>query len=269
MNTAAHAMPTATPRLPLYLRGQEHTTVDAAGPALAVRRTGKSIARHPIARLSRIISGRNVQWSGRALNLCMQEEIPIVILDDKGSPCGYIQPAIVHRSTLDSLLQQWVDIPHWHISLENWQRAQRIRLVKAWCANRVLSGHDVSEKEFRELVRLHVQRMKTMKTETNSLWCAALAAYVSQKLQEAGAAARYWGHGGDVLDLRGVLLELLEVALALEFAGFGQAAHTNEAAQLRILHAFGKTMNQTIALILGSLHQYIRSQLEEWHCTPL
>lgn len=265
MNTATHALQTATPRLPLYLRGWEHTSVDALGPALAVQRAGRSLVRYPIARLSRIISGRNVQWSGRALNLCMHEEIPIVILDDKNSPCGYIQPAVVHRSTLDSLLQQWVDIPHWHISLENWQRAQRMRLVKAWCARRGRSGHDVSEKEYRELVRLHVQRMETMEAETNSLWCAALAAYVSQKLQEAGVAARYWGHGGGVLDLRGVFLELLEVALALEFAGLGQAAHTNEAAQLRILHAFGQTMNETIALILGSLHQYIRSQLEEWH----
>lgn len=264
MNTAAHAMPTATPRLPLYLKGREHTTVDAEGPALAVHRTGKSIARYPIARLSRIISGRNVQWSGRALNLCMQEEIPIVILSDKGNPCGYIQPAIVHRSTLDSLLQQWVDVPNWRISLENWQRAQRMRLVKTWCARRVQSGHDVSETLFRELVRLHVQHKKTTETEANSFWCAALAAYVSQKLHQAGVAARYWGHGGDVLDLRGILLELLQVALALEFAGVGRAAHADEATKLRVLHAFGETMNETIAHIIGSLHQYIRSQLEAW-----
>lgn len=264
MNSAAHAMPTATPRLPLYLRGREHTTVDAAGPALAVHRTGKSLVRYPIARLSRIISGRNVQWSGRALGLCMQEGIPIVILDDKGSPCGYVQPAVVRRSTLDSLLQQWVDIPHCHADLENWQRTQRMRLVKAWCANRVLSGHDISEKEFRELVRLHVQRIKTTEIETCSLWGAALAAYVSRKLQEAGVAARYWCHGGDVLDLRSVLRELLEVALTLELSGLGQAAHTDDAALLRIMHTFGQTLNHTITLILGSLHQYIRNQLEEW-----
>lgn len=263
MNTAAHHPQTETPRLPLYLRGQDRTAVDAEGPALAVRRTGKSLTRYPIVRIARIIAGRNVQWSGGALHLCMQEEIPIVLIDGTGTPTGYIQPALIHPSHMDGLLRQWVDLPDWPESLDNWLRAQRMHLVKTWCANRVRNDHEITEEAFRELVRRHVQQ--PVGRTGDELTRAALAAYAGQKLQEAGIAPRYWGHGGGTLDLRAALITLLEISLALEFASLGHAAQTDAAVRLRILHAFGKTLNDSVLQILGSLHQHIRGQLEEWH----
>lgn len=256
---------TTSVRLPLYLRGRERTTVDAEGPALAVRRTGRAIARYPVARLARVIAGPNVHWTGRALRLCMVYEIPIVLMGTGESPVGYIQPALVHRSGMDGLLRQWVDRPEWSEQLKNWMRAQRMRILKNWRTAQAQAGKPVSEDEFNELVRRHVQHPATEQyPRVPETYRAALSAFASQKLQEAGIGARYWGHGGDVLDLRAALLELLEIALSLEFSGLGHASQVDEAARLRILHAFGQSLSQTLYHILGNLHQHVRGHLEEW-----
>lgn len=265
-HTLTPSRPTAASvRLPLYLRGRERTAVDAEGPALTVRRTGRAIARYPIARLARIIAGPNVHWTGRALRLCMVYEIPIVLMGTGESPVGYIQPALVHRSGMDGLLRQWVDRPEWPEQMKNWMRAQRMSILKNWRAAQAQAGKPVPDDDFEELARRHVQRAEMEQyLQVPKTYRAALAAFAGQKLQEAGICARYWGHGGDVLDLRAALLELLELALSLEFSGLGHASQVDEAARLRILHVFSQSLTQTVYHILGSLHQHVRGLLEEW-----
>lgn len=185
----------AETRLPLYLKGRERTSVDAEGPALVVRKVGRAAVRYPLARLARIIAGAKIQWSGRALRLCMDAEIPIVLVGDGDTPVGYVQPAVLHRSRLDGLLLQWVDCPQWPDRLQNWQRAQRMFLVKAWHSAHEQIDAGAADGDFKELVRRYVQETDPARADSGKIYRAALAAFATQKIQEAGLAARYWGHG--------------------------------------------------------------------------
>ncbi len=253
--------------LPLYLRGQAATCVDADGPSLLVRRAGHAPDRYPVARLSRVIASQRVEWSGAALRLCMTAKIPIVVLDGDGEPLGYVQPARVARSSLDRLLREALDRPDWPERYENFVRAQRMRLVRQWIEGLQARGVPLDVRVLRERVRADVFRWRQPDRPAapgRELWQGALAAFASRQALCAGVSLRYWGCGGGCLDLAGDMAALLGLSLELELSGAGEAAHGDPVAMLRVLHAFGERTAATAREFLGRMHGWARRTVEEW-----
>src|SRR5438477_2491018 len=91
--SSAQAQPAAVPRRPLFLRPAGCARVDADGPALRVRAERRAEARFPLDRVSRIVVGARVNFSAEALRACLDRAIPIVIVNEDGTPLGSITPA--------------------------------------------------------------------------------------------------------------------------------------------------------------------------------
>lgn len=262
----ATAAPSITARLPLYLYGRRATRVQRDGPALLVRRATLSDARYPLARLSRIISRQSVEWSASALSACMEARIPIVFLDGRHQPVGYLFPPIHAPSRLDAVLKEFLDFPDWPDRYADWLRAERMRILRDWRARRNGEGRPVNETQYRELVQCHVYQSDPAPPESAGAWihAGALTAWALRCLQDAGLAPTYWGHDGEPLHLASDLARLLDLALTLELHGLGESVHGGEDALLRVLHAFGQHIREQCLRILGRLHRNIRERLELW-----
>ena len=75
-------------RKPVYLDGVERMRVRAGVAALAIVRQGWETVRLPIARISRVIASRSVDWDSEALILCLRHAVPIIFLDTDGQALG-------------------------------------------------------------------------------------------------------------------------------------------------------------------------------------
>jgi hypothetical protein len=266
MTTAAPLTGAALPRLPLYLRGSAPTQVDADGPALLMRVQYQSAQRYPLARLSRIIAAQRVEWRSAALNACQHAHLPIVFLDNKGEPAGYLYPMQGKPSRLNQLIEEVLERDDWAEHYLNWLRAERMGLVRAWWHERQQAGEALNEAELHEQIRRHVYHAEenTPVLPPGSPQIAALTAHVLHSLHQAGLKSCYWGAQGQPLDLTDDLRHLLELALALEMHGLGERLHGEDAALLRILHAYAERLPGLLEHLYGSLHRRLRTLLEEW-----
>lgn len=251
--------------LPLYLRGKTTTRVDALGPALRVLRQEKAAVCYPLARISRVIAHQKVEFSAEALSACMRARIPLVLVDGEGRPTGYVQPAQVAPSNLDGLLREFVDQADWIERYQNWLRARRMAIVRAWEHSQKDLGHEVTPIVHAEKVRLWVHpRGNVHVLSAWSLYEGALASHVSKRLLQAGVEPRYWALDGVVLDLRTDLIALLEMAISLERDGLGAAMHGQTEALLHILQRLGSQLQERVDGHLARLHRFLREGLEIW-----
>lgn len=265
MNTASAPAHDDTPRLPLYLRGSVATQISGQSNAIIVKRSGHAANRYPLVRLSRIIANQRVEISASAIQCCMDARIPIVLIDADGQPTGYIQPPQSAPSRLDDRLRELMDHPDADALYQHWKRAQRMRLIHAWEEQQRHAGREITANEHHENVRRHLDSDgKVHIIAAWSLYEGALAAHVSQRLQQAGVSARYWGEDGKAFDLRSEIVEHLELALNLEISGLGKDLHGQTEALLRVLHSFGPTLTAHIDDFMKRLHKTLREQLEEW-----
>jgi hypothetical protein len=252
--------------LPLYLKGGNACHIDLQGPALTYRKGHANPLRYPLERISRIIAASTINWSGRALHACMEAQIPVVIIDKEQHPAGYIQPRVAHKSDLDRMLRQWIDHPEWHDQINNWQRRQRMWIYKQWFNRQLAEGKSHTNDDFQQGLRRYVQQSSgELSHIADPLYHTIIDAITSHKLQQAGVSARYIGHGGEMLDLRQLIAQLLELALIIEFNALTTTKAEDPATRLRIIHAFTDILGEFARIILGSLHQYARARLEEWH----
>jgi hypothetical protein len=192
--------------------------------------------------------------------------MPIVFLDKAGIPTGYLQPAQGKPSRLNGVIEEMLDRADWSVHYSHWLRAQRMELLQNWRRERTLSGQNIEDDDFNELIRQHVYRIET-EAQSNPVQtpqAAALTAHFLQALHQAGLQPRYWGEHGEALELAFDITRLLSLALYLEMYGMGAAIHGDNAVLLRILHSFGARLNGFVPHILGSLHRRFKSQLEEW-----
>ena len=253
-------------RLPLYLYGRIATQVGVDGPALLVRRTDKAPSRYPFSRLARVISGAGVEWSARALAACLEHDLPIVFLDRAGQPVGYLHAVQTKPSRLDDLLTQLLDRPDGLDRYALWLRHERMHVLRTWRAEQAAACADVSEDEYRELVRRHVYLEETAPLEVagEHLYLGAISAYTIDQIQRAGIRPLYWGLHGQPLRLADDLAGLLVLDLALRLRGLGSAAHGDDAALLTILHAYGQGLTERCRCALGRLYRHLSKILDEW-----
>lgn len=266
-HVAPPAAAVETPRrLPLYLYGRVATQVGVDGPALLVRRAGKSPARYPLARIARIITGVGVEWSARAIAVCLEHDLPIVFLDRVGQPAGYLHAVQSKPSRLDDLLDELLDRPDAARQYDLWLRAERMRILGAWRAARADAGQDIDEQEYRQLVRRHVYRREDLPLGLagEELYRGAVQAYAVEQVQRAGVRPLYWGQHGQPLRLADDLADLLGLALGLELRGLGGAVRGDDAALLTLLHTYGHSLAERCRQTLGRLHRRVKELMDEW-----
>jgi hypothetical protein len=250
---------------PLYLTGGAQTRVDLDGPALLVRAPFRAPARYPLARVSRVVSSIRVGWAMPAQLACLDSGIPIVYLGRDGMPAGFLLPVNRRASRLDAALDELLDRPDWSSHYANWLRAERMRALSAWMQAREAEGELVPLETYRELRRRHVYgEQEALPVMRSGIHCAALMALVAEQITKAGLRHVYWGEGGRALELLRDLARLLALRLELELTGLGTAARAENAALLRIFHAFVPQLGQHCAAMIGRLHRRVREVLEEW-----
>ncbi|PJA42390.1 MAG: hypothetical protein CO182_02745 [Lysobacterales bacterium CG_4_9_14_3_um_filter_62_6] len=252
---------------PLYLLGRCQTTVSVDGPALKVVVEQRASQRYPFARVARIISGQRVDWRADALACCQQQRLPIVFIGAEQQVTGYLQPAQAKRSSLDRLIEEFLDRPDWPSHYRNWQRAERMDLLLRWRAERHQAGTNIDPSDFDELVRRHVYHPDDarFRVPVPVIPAGMITAYVLQVLDRAGLQACYWGDQGHPLALADELDRLLQLAMQLEISGCGSEFHSDQATLLRLAHAFGNSLQSTLQRLLGRLHRRLRTTLEQWH----
>ncbi|GIX28415.1 MAG: hypothetical protein KatS3mg123_2296 [Burkholderiales bacterium] len=239
--------------------------MDLDGPAFLVRCQGRADVRYPLARVSRVIASAQVEWSARALAACLESGIPVVITGSGNAPVGYLLPGMRASSRLSRELGEFIDRPDWKERYADWLRAERMRVFAEWQRRRESTGNPLPQEALRELKRRYVYLDdRSEGLPLNGLLSAAIRAAVAEQLQKAGLSAVYWGFRGEALHLLEDVSRLLELVLHFEWHGLGEAARFEGPALLRVFHAFARALTAHCNSVLGHLHRYVKSFLEEW-----
>jgi hypothetical protein len=193
-------------------------TVDADGPALRVRTERRIETRFPLDRVSRIVASVRVNWSADALNACLERSIPIVIVTAQGAPLGSIQPVCAHASRLASALEELLDWPDWYEIYNCWLRAVRMRVLAEWRRTREAEGAVPDPRAYQSLVKKYLYPVETApaRPAMAGLWRGAVYAFAAEMAQRWGIPGVMWGSGGDSIDLRRDLADVMELRLRLE-----------------------------------------------------
>ena len=273
LGTAPQRMPPEKPRdaaecrRPLYLCARLKARVDADGPALRVRSTGRAEARYPLYRVSRVIAGTRVDWSAAALQACLESGIPIVIVAGSGAPLGSVQPVCASASRLSDDIEELLDRPDWREIYDNWLRAARMRVLGEWRTEREAAGDRLALGEFKEMVRKFVYSSAAAVPfeEATGLWRAALCGLAAATLRRAGLQSVHWGAGGTALPLLDDVARVLELRLRLEVGPQMEHGLSGEAVTLRVFHAMSEKLDVQCRRMLLSLARRVKQVLAEWH----
>jgi hypothetical protein len=112
---------------PLYLDGVQPLAVVLDGPALKVMTTGRSPARYPLRRLSRVIVSGRVEWSTPALIACLCAGIVVSFLDENGDMAGLCLGTGSRSLKLYEKLAEFALRPDWPEHYANWYAAMERR----------------------------------------------------------------------------------------------------------------------------------------------
>jgi CRISPR associated protein, Cas1 family len=251
-------------RRPLFLNPALRGQIDLDGPALRLRAEHRAETRFPLDRVSRIIVGARVNWSARALQVCLERGIPIVIAGAGGAPLGSMLPVRVPALPLASALEELLCCPDWRDIYRRWQRAERMRMLAAWRQAQQAEGTGPDPAAYQSLVRRYVYRAGTMARETAGFWHSALYAIAVEALRRWGVTPVMWGDGGDALDLRRDLSDLLELRWRLEVRDDMAAALSGDATTLFVFHALTEKLEAEGRRIMHSLARRTNQVLSEW-----
>lgn len=237
--------------------------IDADGPALRVRVERRAEMRFPLDRVSRIVAGAHVTWSADALRACLERAIPIVIVKRDGSPLGSVQPARVRPARLADALEELLDWPDWHDIYRCWLRAARMRVVTEWRREQETQGAKIDLASYLDFVKRHVYRAEPPPAahEMSPLWRGALYALALEAIERWGAPPMTWTSGGEAIDLRRDLAELLELRLRLEVS-LG-ASLEGERTMLFVFHALAGKLEFDAGRALRSLARRTNQVLAE------
>jgi hypothetical protein len=257
-------------RRPLFLGPALRGRVDIDGPALRVRAEGRAEVRFPLERVSRVVASVRLSWSADALRACLESLIPIVMVGADGAPLGSFQPARLRPSRFEAALAELLDRPDWRDLYGCWLRSARMRVLDDWRRARREEGGAPDEGAYRALVRRYVYRhgaapaAPSAAHETTAFWRAALYALATATTARWGLPPLLWGHGGEAIDLRRDLADLLELRLRLEVREEAEAALKGEATMLFVFHALTDKLDLEAKRAMRSLARRLREALSEW-----
>lgn len=251
-------------RRPLFLNPSLRGQMDLDGPALRLRAEHRAETRFPLDRISRIVAGVRVNWSAGALRACLERAIPVVIAGADGAPLGAMLPARMRTLPLAPALEELLYCPEWRDIYRRWQRAERMRMLATWRRALEAQGMTPDPAAYRSLVRRFVYRHAAAVHDKPGFWHSALYAVAVETLRRWGAPPVMWGDGGDVLDLRRDLADMLELRWRLEVRDDMAAALSGGAATLLVVHALTEKLEAEGRRIMNSLARRTNQVLTEW-----
>jgi hypothetical protein len=256
----APAQPLA-PRKPLLLDGRVRPIgVRVAGPALAIER-GERTLTVPLTRIARVIVRGRVHWDSAALVLCLQQRVPIVLLDGHARPAGAALPLVAHTGALDELLCAFVERGDWQPRYENWLRSERLRVLLRWGRERARSGRPVDPGEWAEQVRSFVYLGESAFAGTRA---GAAYALVLGVLLRAGVRTQYRAAAGGTLALARDLALMLERRLALECGTLARGLERLEPLAARACAASADEQEGIVVEQLQRLRRCVADLVEPW-----
>jgi hypothetical protein len=210
--------------------------------------------------MSRIVASARVNFSAEAICACLEHAIPIVIVNKDGTALGSVQPARIAPLPLARALEELLDWPDWRDIYGCWLRAARMRVVADRRRAREAEGKAPDPRAYQELVRKHLYPAAAASgyQTMTGLWRGAVYALAAEATVRWGVPGVMHGDGGDVLDLRRDLAQLMELRLRLEVREEAEGSLKGEAAMLLVFHAFTKKLEAEVARAMRSLARRVK-----------
>ena len=131
----AHAPRGADART-LYLGQATCQRVDGSGDALVVsaQRDGEPLRRlrFPVQRVARVVSSTAVDWSGAALQLCLQRHLSICWLDSHGEALGSLHSHKAETAPFATALDVLLETTEGHARYQHWLKSRRMQVQLQW-----------------------------------------------------------------------------------------------------------------------------------------
>lgn len=259
MSGAASASSSPTPgRRALYLMARRRMAVRASAGSLAVFERKGCKARYPLARISRIVSTRHVDWRGEAIMACLADGIGIVFVDGRGAWYGSCAPAVIQPSPMSELLDELVSDSRWPSTFDNFMRHLRSRMLLRWLA----THPEMDAAEEAAWRRCYVYRAE-VPIELEFDYRGFVRALVEAHLHARAVRVRYRQEDGSELDLAKHLGDLLYGRIVLEAGSLQQQARNVDAA-VRFFESTNDDHHRLLDETLTALRALLLNRCRRW-----
>ena len=181
----------------LYLQEAACQRVDAGGDALVIvtQRAGEPPRRlrFPLQRVARVVSSTTLDWSGAALQLCMQRRLSICWLDHHGDALGSLHSHHSQNASFASTLDLLLETPDGHARYQHWLKSRRMQVQLQWGRT---DGPPISPAQWETTKRSWVYGA-TFAAHLPSALQGLIAACVAQQLQAHALLPVQLGPGGE------------------------------------------------------------------------
>jgi hypothetical protein len=251
----------AAPPKALYLSSREPLHIALQGESLLVRRQAGE-RRFPLARIDRIVCNRHAQWSGEAITACLARGITVTWLDGRGRALGECACRRAAPVPFVTRLESYLELSDWPQRYGNWLRRRRLDVLARWARRRTACGHPPEVGVFESYKRSFVYGNGALLCADDLAegWSHALAVGC---LAREGLACRYWGCGGEALELADDLGRLLWAEFSLE-CGTAPAAAEPAPVKLLFFEQWAGSGQVRIVEHLADLKRHVARELEAW-----
>lgn len=250
------------PRKPLYLNPPTPVRVDAQGDSLVVLRDACAQQRYPIERISRIVATATVNWTGRALTLCLRTGVPVVWADGSGDALGNIQPRKLQTGSFAIELETYLSFADWRTRFDNWLLCRRRDTLSASFRRLVPSDQPFDRRRFEKLKHSYVHNGEHPQEfhPQGETWCHA---WVVEALHKEGIRSSYVGNNAQVLDLASHLTDLLWAELNFDCGSFPSGT-TDQHFAVRMFEAWIHQRETRVLRHLADLKRHVASEIDLW-----
>lgn len=249
--------------LPLYLTGAGCELVASDGIALRMRAPHRPERRLPLARISHIVSQRDVGWETAALLDCMAHRIPVTFTDGRGQVLGYLLPARGREYDFHEVLESLFDHPGGRAIYDTWLRVERNRLWREWMHAAKKRGERLDRRLLDAQIQRTVYRNEPL-IPLPSCLREAIAGCVAAWLAGRDAALRYWDAEGHPVELADDLAGWLALAWGLELGSLGERLADDVQLQLTRFYQRRLKLTGRVHAALSRLHRRALGALEPW-----
>lgn len=253
-----------TVRKPLYLTGERNCTVHTDGVALRIFVEGRAERRLPLGRISRVVSRRDVEWTTRAMLVCVVKRVPIFFTDGYGQMLGCLLPAQSREYGLHETLGEFFDLAGGRHIYDNWFRSEKSRLWRELYRKpraqrpNVGKGKLVDDPDFRRLI-YQGKELFSLPSPVRE----ALRASVASLLHREGVTLQYKDGDGHRVDLLEDVVRLAVFYYSLSVP-FSATRTENPPNMLVLLHHHEFKITSYIRAALHRLHRLARDTIESW-----
>lgn len=244
----------------LYLGAAACQRVDAGGDALVVsiQRNGEPQRRlrFPLQRVARVVSGTAVDWSGQALQLCLQHHLSICWLDGHGQALGSLHSHHAQTAPFATALDVMLETAEGLARYQHWLRSRRMQVQLQWGRT---SAAAISPRQWEGAKRSWVYLAQFTPHLPSGLH-GLLAASVALQLQTSQLLPVQLGPGGEPVPLAQDLSWLLWAEMNLCCGPL--ADQTEGGPEIALFFERWQACNGSALLLhLGSLHRAASREL--------